>query len=130
MTKSYTAANELLNSWFRASAGTYKLVLYQGALARSDASCTPIETDGTKGYADQNITSSHCSAAASGASENDLAAVTFGPATADWTGATGIALVRQSDDAVVIFDDFPATKTVLTGESLVFGVGDIDASEE
>lgn len=131
MSKSHTLSNEFLNSLFRAASGTYKLVLYQGSLAATDATCTPIESEGSKGYNSQNITTTHCSASALGALKNDLLAITFGPAASSaWTPATGIALVRQSDSKVMVFDAFSSAKTIAVGESLVFDVNQITATEE
>jgi hypothetical protein len=52
--------------------------------------------------------------------------VTFGPASANWVTATGWAIVDASTAGnILYYDGFATTQTVLNGNSLTFGIGNI-----
>lgn len=86
---------------------------------------TESHTAGSDGYARQDLDA--LMGAASGGTISNSSAVTFGPASADWSVATYFAIMSALTAGTVMGGAaLGASKTVLNGESAEFAIGDLD----
>lgn len=120
-----SASNYLENALLNATLGN---VSYTTPATVYAALYSVMPTDSSAGteltgnsYARQSTTFS----VASGVATNTNT-VTFGPASANWSTALGWAIVDASTSGnILYYDSFATAQTVLNGNSLVFGIGNI-----
>ena len=84
-----------------------------------------VSTSGTElsgsGYSRQAVT---FNAPSAGTAASNVA-VTFGPASANWTAAVAMGIVDASSSGNILYFKTIATQVVLSGASLVLGTGNI-----